>query len=185
MAEKKVQDLMVSFAEFGSVNEDAPLSEALEVIESSRVRLTSGEPTRAVLVVNHLGEIIGQLGIIEALTALEPKYSVMGDLDIMSRAGLSSEFLDKINQDFNLFDDSLENLLRRSAHVPVGKVMRPLRESIPEEAGLAEAIHKMLMWKAMRVLVTREGKAVGILRLVDVFREIVRIMRSITSQLKS
>lgn len=56
--------------------------------------------------------------------------------------------------------------------------MRPIKESVDEDAPITEAIHKMIMWQAMRVLVTRgEKEVIGVLRLSDLYSEVAERMR--------
>ncbi len=67
--------------------------------------------------------------------------------------------------------------------IEVKYLMRPIRESINEEAPITEAIHKMIMWQAMRVLVTRsEKEVIGVLRLSDLYSEVTGRMKSRSSR---
>jgi hypothetical protein len=50
--------------------------------------------------------------------------------------------------------------------------MIPVTESIDENALLTEAIHRIVLWQTLSILVTRGGEVVGILRLSDLFDEI-------------
>ncbi|MDP8240917.1 MAG: CBS domain-containing protein [Candidatus Hatepunaea meridiana] len=179
MYEKLVKDLMVALDNYSTVSEDATLFDALQELEASEVRLESrGEPPRAVLVLNQAGSVIGQFGHLDFLKALEPKYNLLGDLSVISRAGMSPHFIDSLIESFNSLHVSLIDLCHRSAQIEVKRIMRPLKESIEEDAPLTEAIHKMVIWQAKRTLVTRRGKVVGILRLVDIFTEVSELMKT-------
>jgi hypothetical protein len=179
MDENRVTDLMVPLGSYGTVNQHRTILEAIEALEAASQRLQSrGQPARAVLVVDDRGEVVGQLGHLDFLKALEPKYSLLGDLETIARAGVSEAFVDSMMESMSLWQDALDTVCRRAAQVEVQRVMRPIKESIDENATLTEAVHKMIMWQTMRVLVTRRGAAVGVLRLADVFDEIARRMRA-------
>jgi len=62
----------------------------------------------------------------------------------------------------------------------VKNVMHSVVENIDEEASLAEAIHKMIMWQTLSILVRRKGDVVGILRLSDLYTELATTMKEST-----
>jgi CBS domain-containing protein len=53
-------------------------------------------------------------------------------------------------------------------------VMRPMTEQVDVNDTINEAIHKIIMWQILSVLVTKGEKVVGILRLSDLFDEVSR-----------
>ena len=177
MDDVRVRDLMVPLSLYGTVNEHHTLAQALDALDASRERLQShGQPARAVLVVDDGGRVVGQVGHVDFLKALEPKFSLLGDLDTIARAGVSEEFVDSLVENLSFFCGRLDDLCHRAGQIEVRRIMRPVRESIDEDAPLTEAIHRLVMWQTMRVLVTRQGVTVGVLRLADVFEEVARRM---------
>jgi len=177
MDDVRVRDLMVPLSTYATVNQHDTVAQAIESLDASRERLQSrGQPARAVLVTDDDGRVVGQVGHADFLKALEPKFNLLGDLDTIARAGVSEEFVDSLVENLSFFRGSLDDLCRRASQIEIRLVMRPVRESIDEDAPLAEAIHRLVMWQTMRVLVTREGATVGILRLADVFEEVARRM---------
>jgi len=177
MDDVRVRDLMVPLSLYGTVNEHHTLAQALDALDASRERLQShGQPARAVLVVDDGGRVVGQVGHVDFLKALEPKFSLLGDLDTIARAGVSEEFVDSLVENLSFFRGTLDDLCHRAGQIEVRLIMRPVRESIDEDAPLTEAIHRLVMWQTMRVLVTRKGVTVGVLRLTDVFEEVARRM---------
>ena len=177
MDDVRVRDLMVPLSLYGTVNEHHTLAQALGALDASRERLQSrGQPARAVLVVDDGGRVVGQVGQVDFLKALEPKFSLLGDLDTIARAGVSEEFVDSLVENLSFFRGTLDDLCHRAGQIEVRLIMRPVRESIDEDAPLTEAIHRLVMWQTMRVLVTRKGVTVGVLRLTDVFEEVARRM---------
>ncbi len=170
---KRVKELMVPIEEYAVVREDSTLVEALgKMAESSKSSILShGHQARAVLVNNFRGDIVGVLGHMDFLRALEPKYNMLGDLGVLSKADLNIEILDSMFELLGFWKGSLDNMCRRAALIEVKHLMRPIKLSISEDAPITEAIHKMIMWQAMRVLVTRNDKVIGVLRLADLFNE--------------
>ena len=169
---------MVSLNNYGTIDEDAMLLEALKELEASTTTVgPEGQPPRAVLVQNGAGEIVGQLGHLDFLKVLEPKYNLLGDLDILSRATIDPEFLEQMVELLGFWQGSLENQCHRAVSIEVKWVMRPVKESLDAETSLTEAIHKMIMWQSMRALVTERGEVVGVVRLTDLFREVSDCMK--------
>ncbi len=50
----------------------------------------------------------------------------------------------------------------------------PAKMKIDENATINEAIHKMVMWQTLSIIVSRGEKVVGILRLSDLFDHIAK-----------
>jgi CBS domain-containing protein len=170
MDAKTIKDLMVSLDEYAVVPEDATVLEALNALESAQENLPPGrEPHRAVLVVDKRKKVVGKIGQLAFLRALEPKYLHLGDLKTLARAGLSEDFVDEMMENLSFLRGSLEDICRQAGSLRARDVMHPVSESIDENAPLAEAIHKIVLWQTLSILVTRRGEVVGILRLSDLF----------------
>jgi predicted transcriptional regulator len=60
----------------------------------------------------------------------------------------------------------------RARDVLIRDIMRPITESIDEDASLSEAVHKFVIWQTPRILVTRQGQVTGVLRLADLCAEL-------------
>ena len=182
---KKVKELMVSLGEYALVNENSTLLDALDkmAFASKSTVISHGHQARAVLVNNDKGDVVGVMGHMDFLRAIEPKYNLLGDLEVLARAHIHTEMLDSMSELLGFWRGSLDNLCRRAAMIEVKYLMRPIRESINEEAPITEAIHKMIMWQAMRVLVTRsEKEVIGVLRLSDLYSEVTGRMKSRSSR---
>ena len=113
------------------------------------------------------------------LKALEPKYSVLGDVERLSQAGLSEEFVNSIMDNYRFWQDNLEDVCRRAQRHPgrAGDEAGRGRAST-RTASLTEAIHLMVVWQTQSLLVTRGAKVVGILRLSDLFAEVAGFVTS-------
>lgn len=173
MALRQIKDLMLPLDEYAVVPEDATMLDAIYALDNMNANLPAGlQPHRAVLVANKGGEIIGKLGHLAFLRGLEPKYRKMGDLGMLSRVGLSSDFISSMMDNMNLWKERFSEYARRAKKTRVKDVMHSVTESIDVEAPLSEAVHKIVMYQTLSLLVTKEKKIVGILRLSDLYAEI-------------
>jgi CBS domain-containing protein len=176
---KLVKELMLPLSDYAVVSMEASLKEALKALELAQKRLSPDrQPHRAVLVTDKAGKIVGKLGHLGFLKALEPKYNVLGDVERLSRSGLSLEFINSMMDNYRFWQDDFAVLCRRSRNIKIKDVMKPVEESIDENATLTEAIHRIVMWQTLSILVTSGKQVVGILRLSDLFEEVVNIIES-------
>ncbi|MCX6641726.1 MAG: CBS domain-containing protein [bacterium] len=177
MALEKVKDIMTPLDDYAVVLEDATMLDALRALEEAQKKLPPGrQPHRAVLVVNKENKIVGKLGHLAFLKGLEPRYSKMGDLGVLSRVGLSSDFISSMMDNMNLWKESFTDYVNRAKTTRVKDVMHSATESIDEEAPLGEAIHRIVMYQSLSILVTRADKVVGILRISDLFSVISKLI---------
>lgn len=165
---ERVRDLMVPLENYAQVRDDATLREAIAKLRAAQTsRKSDRQPQRAVLVTNRDGKVIGQLGHLDLLRALEPRYSLLGDLDLLSRAGVSGELVDSLVGHLRFWEGDLDSICRRAAGRCVREYMRPLTETIEADATVAEAAHKIVLWQTLRALVTDGETVLGVLRLAD------------------
>lgn len=179
MKDNRVKDIMVPLNEYALVPMNANLREALITLKATHKKTPPGKhPHRAVLVTNSKGLIVGKLGMAGFLRALEPKYGNLGDIERLSRAGVSAEFLDTMMEDLGFWKDDVKRLCTRANSIIIKDVMSPIEESILDSASLTEAMHKMIMWQVLSMLVTSDEEVVGILRLSDLFTEVADFITS-------
>ncbi len=180
-----VKDLMLPLNEYALVSEDDSLFDALQKLERAQINLHPGSQFhRAVLVQDKKGQIVGKLGHLGFLKALEPKYTILGDIERLSKSGLSSEFIESMMEKYNFWRDDLAEICHRAHRISIRQVMKPVEESIDEKSSLTEAIHRMVLWQTLSILVTRDGKVVGILRLSDLFTKVSDLVKSSECQEK-
>jgi CBS domain-containing protein len=175
---KRVKDVMLPVSEYAVVSEDATLREALLALDKAQRELPAGrQPHRAVLVVDRNKNVVGKAGQLTFLKALEPKYSVLGDMDMLARAGVPPESLASIMDNLGFWQDSISANCLRAKSTKIKDFMVPATECIDEDAPLTDAIHKILMAQTLSILVTRKGEVIGILRVSDLFSEIADNIR--------
>lgn len=182
MDSKRVKDLMVPLDDYPVVSRDATLLEAVRALAKAQKSLPAGrQPHRAVLVIDDNKRIVGKVGQLAVLRALEPRYNVVGDLESLARAGVSDEFVSSMMEHYRFLQDDLTDLCSRAAMRVVREMMVPTTESLDENVLLSEAIHRIIMWQTLSVLVTRGSEIVGVLRLSDLFEEITAQMEASAS----
>ena len=178
----KVKDIMVPLEEYATVSHKASLYEAVLALEKAQEEIERSHSAylhRAILVYDDNKKIIGKISQLDILTALEPKYSEMGHSRSMSRVAFSANFLKNMMQQYSLLSGSLEAACKKARSVNVKDIMYAPSEGeyVDENASLREAIHQFVMGHHQSLLITRNGDIVGVLRLTDVFKEVINIMK--------
>lgn len=173
MYSKLVKDFMIPVADYPTVNQDATMLDAIRILRASQSRVPEGaQAFRAVLVEDNTGRIIGKVGHLSFLKALEPKYNLVFDMEKLTRANLSSNFVETMMDHFQLWDEGSLDLCLLASGVNIVDIMQPVIENVDENETLPKAIHKIIMWGSLSVLVTKGLEIVGILRLSDIYNEI-------------
>ena len=170
-----VKDLMVPTEEYATVLQDASLREAILALEKAQMTL---EPMkyrhRAILVLDENRNVLGKLTIKNILIALETTYGKLEGMEVLSRSGYSPDLIKSMLENHTFWLEHLQFVCERAAQLKVSDfVSSPLdSEYVDENATLAEAIHQLIVYPYASLLVTRDKKVVGILRLSDVFATI-------------
>jgi len=178
MDSKTVGDVMLPLEEYATIGKDRTLRDAVRALNKAQLGLTyDRHQHRAILVLDRAGTVVGKLTHWAILCSLEPELLGQGDMASLDRAGLSPEFLDRLRSNARSFGGSINRMCKVAARVRVADAMVPIGESITEDAPLSEAIQQFVLLHAQSLLVRRGGKAVGILRLSDVFEEVADRIR--------
>lgn len=184
MRMKKVTEVMVPLSEYAVVNEDESLGNAIKTLfEIQKEILCTEYKHRAVLVRNAAKRIVGKVGPLDILRALEPKYSKIGLPDQLSkvglsRFGLSNEFLNSMVEHYNLWDEKSEDLIRKASKLKVKNIMYTPGEGeyVNDDTPVSEAIHQFILGHHQSLLVLKKKRVIGVLRLTDVFKLICDLM---------
>jgi len=180
METHKVKELMVPISEYASVSEEATLFEAVKALEAAQKNFGIDRyKHRGVLIYDKNHKIIGKLGQLDVLKALEPKYFEMQDRQGMKGLGFSKQFMKSMMDNFRLMDGPMDNICKKAGQTKISKfVVTPTEgEFVDEDASLNEAIHQLVLGHHQSLLVTgKSGDIVGILRLTDVFSTICQSM---------
>lgn len=179
-----VKDIMVPLDEYATIHQDANLFDAVLALEKAQKEFRKPEAEykhRAILVYDDQKKIVGKLSQLDILLSLEPKYrkALDGDGRIMA-SGFSKEFLRSMVKQFALWDKPLIDICKKAIHVKAKDCMYVPQpgEYVNENDSLDMAMHQLVVGQHQSLLVTRNGDIVGILRLTDVFGEIVNAMKA-------
>ena len=177
-----IKELMVPLNEYATVSEDATLEDAIQALDHAQETYCQNiYRHRAVLVLDKKQQPMGKISQIDALRALEPKYKEIQNQDTRGTfRHFSRMFLNSMIEHHRLFDGSLEDLRKKAANIHVRDFMHTLsaEECVSEDATLDEAIHQLVMGHQQSLLVERDDKIVGILRLTDVFSAVFQPLMS-------
>lgn len=182
MEEFRVRDLMVPISEYATVSEDATLYDAVVALEEAEKSFAGRKyKHRSVLVVRPDQTVMGKLTYQGILRGLEPKYEKLGDISTASRFGVSPEFLTFMMKHFGFWQGSFQDLCAKAATRSVKNLMTEPDKNVyvNQDATLSEALHRLVMSGELSLLVTgNQGKVVGVLRLIDLFEEISKQIRT-------
>ncbi len=170
---KKIKNLMIPLENYASVNINSTLLDAALEMRRSQEKLVDGlQPIRAVLVVDNDKNIVGKIGHMAFLKALEPKYNNIIDFEKLTRVGVSPALISSISDNMRLWQDDMKSILDRASSIKVKDAMNPVSESIDENASITEAIHQIIVLRLLSLLVKSGSKIVGIVRLSDLYNEV-------------
>lgn len=180
MKSNKVKDLMVPVSEYASVSEDATLFEAVKSLDASQKSVTEGcYPHRGILILDKNKKVIGKLGLLDILRALEPRYFDMQDRKGLKNLGFSKQFMKSMLETYRFLDGAMDNICKKAGETKISEFLVTSEESefVDMDVSLNEAIHQLVMGQYQSLLVNdKQGAIVGILRLTDVFSTISQSM---------
>jgi len=173
MKDKVVKDIMVTLSEYAVVDEDVTLKEALEMLRGCKSNLPQGHhPHRAVLVENKSGAIVGKLGHHGFLQALDEKYQILESVKEFSRSEVRKSDIFKTMDELGFWEDKLPRIKEKASTTKIKDVMERVEEHIEEESSLSEALHLMIQWEVLSLIVTNGNTITGVIRLSDLFEAI-------------
>lgn len=173
MYRKLVKELMIPVAQYPTVHQDSTMYDALVALNKANENIPENQQNyRAVLVKDDEGKIVGKIGYISFLKALEPKYQKFFDTEKLSRLSLSEGFIDSMIESYNLWMDDPLDLCTIASNTKCTEIMNPIEQRIEENETIAQAIHKLIMWQTLSILVSKGEEIVGIIRLSDIYDSI-------------
>ena len=186
MSDFGLEDLMVPVEDYASVSLGASIREGIIALKEAQQREFEDDPgrhrDRAVLVKDPGGEIVGKLSMWSIIGCLEPSYERVkgGAVSSMaaSRVGSARGVIDGIMGSSHLWRRRLRTIADDAAELKIRDLLHAPRkaELIDVGASLESAIHQLVAGHLMSLLVTRDGRIIGILRLVDVFEAVCNMI---------
>lgn len=174
MKTRMVKELMIPISEYKTISENDILYDAARALKATQkeFELYHGRP-RAI-VVREDSSPVGIISQHELLRALEPRYEDAGLTGKATLSGFSVEFLRSMLKAFRFWDKPLSAICQKALQLKVKDFMDLPSdgECVDEEATLDEAIHQLIMGNHDSLFVMRNSDIIGMLRLVDVFKEV-------------
>ncbi len=190
MKEFLIKDLMVPLHEYVTVSEDATLYEAVVKLDEAQAEYfkhaasSQSFPHRALMVLDSENRVVGKLSQLDVLKALEPKYKTIfssGKISRIAEIGFSQQFLRDMVSAYSLFDKPLHEICKKSVSIKVKDCMYAPAENevVQKDDTLEKAVNQFVVGRHQSLLVIGEAKEiVGILRLVDVFKEVTTAIKT-------
>jgi CBS domain-containing protein len=172
MKTKMVKDLMVPLSEYATVPVGATLADTVAALKKSQAEFDQTKYRhRAVLVFDENKDIVGKISMISLLRGLEPKYDDMLSDKSHMHLGFTRNFQKTMIEQLQLWEAPLTHICEKAMHIKVDALMESPGEGeyIEIDATLDEAIHQFILNRQQSLLVTKDEKVVGTLRLTDVF----------------
>jgi len=181
-----VKDLMVPLSEYATVPKGSTLFEAVMALERAQEEFDHTKYRhRGILVLNKAQQVIGKIGQVDVLRALEPKDEDLEEIKELDKFSFSPKFVRNLYKQRRLQGAPLKELCITAAKVKVEACMQTFVEGeyIDQDATLDMAIQHLVLENLFTMLVTHKKEIVGVLRLSDVFGAVFHAMKEFETTL--
>ncbi len=180
MSDYLVKELMVPLSEYATVPEGSSLFDAVLALEKAQEEFDHTKyKHRGVMILDKEKRVIGKLGQLDVLRALEPKDKDPDGINALSQFGFSSNFVYKLHKQRRMKAASLKDLCSKASKLRVEDFMQTPSEGefIEQEASLEMAVIQLVTGRHISLLVTRDKEIIGILRMTDAFAAVFHTMK--------
>ncbi len=183
MEHYRVKDLMVPISEYATVVVGTSLIDAIQSLETAQEAYTSSKyQHRAILVLDENNHVVGKVGQLRVLKAIETRYDLDNVMEELEGFNFSQKYIAHRREQSRMQGPILkEDALQNAAQKKVEEFMQKpaAGEFVSEDCSLDTAIHKLVAGTHLSLLVTRNGEIVGILRISDVFAAVYHEMKQL------
>ena len=180
MSDYRVKELMVPLSEYATVPKGSTLFEAVMALEKAQEEFDRTKyKHRGILILDQKKRVIGKLGQLDVLRALEPKDDGPEGTRELSQFGFSANFVHKLRKQRRMNTAPLKDLCSIASKLKVEDFMQTPSEGefIDQEASLELAIMQLVTGHHISLLVTRDKEIIGILRMTDAFAAVFHTMK--------
>ncbi len=171
---------MVPLSEYATVPKGSTLFDAVMALERAQEEFDHTKYRhRGILILDKDKRVVGKLGQLDVLRALDPKDENTGEIDDLTQFGFSANFVHKLRKSRQLKAEPLKDLCGKASKLKVEDFMQTPSEGefIEEDAFLDMAIMQLVTGSHSSLLVTRKEEIVGILRKTDAFAAVFHTMK--------
>ncbi|MEZ5360100.1 MAG: CBS domain-containing protein [Candidatus Zixiibacteriota bacterium] len=183
MTAELVKDLMVPLSDYVIVSENDTVETALKTLRESHLKMPPDlYYHRAVLVKNDAGDIVGKVGYLGFLAALEPTIKNLDEMKALAGSGITSNDIGKDMRSLGFAKGPFPLIKKRASMTIMKDVMVEFCECIDEECSLIEAMHRMVSMNVLSLLTTKDRHITGIIRMSDLFEAITDFVVATSSE---
>jgi predicted transcriptional regulator len=167
----KVKELMTPVGDYQTLGKNATLGDVASVLQPGS--------HRDILIVDEQGDFAGVLTMSDIITTLEPNYKKLFKKNLQSET-LSNRYVAEQFKEFNLWADTLNNICAKGVKIKVTDAMHVPEEGhyINEDNDLEYGVHMYMVGTPQPLIVRKNGQVTGVLRMSDVFKEIIGRMHT-------
>jgi CBS-domain-containing membrane protein len=169
----RIGDIMIPLGDYPTVTPDNTLRQAIEKMERSQLEVDGRKSLpRVLLVMEASGELAGTVRRRDIMRGLEPRHLVTRPLNYRKK-------LFDVSIDPNLSELSFEKIVkgvREQANQPVRGVMRPIEVALARDDHIIKGVYEMVSYGLTLLPVIHQGKVLGVVRSVELFRELAHIV---------
>ena len=174
----RVHEIMIPLDRYPKVYPSCTLRDAIKIMMEAELEVDGRKSLpRALLVFDEVGDFRGCVRRRDIMSGLEPKFLVSEPIHYRMK-------LFDINLDPNLTDlatkHSVKGIIEQSRR-PVSEIMRPVEASLDYDDHLMKAIYQMVVYSINLLPVMKNRKVVGVVRSVELFHELAKIVIEGTS----
>jgi predicted transcriptional regulator len=166
---------MIPIGDYPSINPESTIKEAIEKMEQSQLEVDGrASLPRVLLVLEITGELVGTVRRRDIMRGLEPKHLVTQPLNYRKK-------LFDVSIDPNLSELSYEAMVKgihEQANKPVRSIMRPIQIALDFSDHIIKGVYEMVGYGMTLLPVMKDGKVVGVVRSVELFRELAHIVHA-------
>ncbi len=169
-----VKHLFMPIVEYPHIKEDSPISEAFSILDKA---YQEGCGFRTILVLDEENHLKGILTLRDMIRAVVPGFLKKKQ---SPRSGLQP--YQPVDQDYPalllIWQEDFPGKCRKEAEKTVGEVMSQIEKTVKLDDAVAKCAYLMIKHDLIVIPVVEDGKAIGVVRMVDVFKEISDIVVS-------
>jgi len=172
--ELRIGDIMIPLDGYPCVAADATIAEAMDVLATYQIDFGGQPSLPRVLLVFDVGEqLLGTVRRRDIMRALEPQHLVSRPLEYRKK-------LFDVAVDPNLTEMSYDRIVKgivANSRRAVRSIARPVEAALDVDDHIMKGIYEMVSYGLTLLPVRERGRVVGVVRTVELFREVHRLVR--------